>query len=330
MSKSTLNHTTSELAFFGKLPCRGDFVRSSQHGLLTDTLDQWQSQTMDRLSADPRWKLVYDAAPAVSFAVLGTGSQLGLAGHWLASQDASGRRFPFITASAFEQDDPREFARVSPVALGLIWARLEQVARVAHAATEFEHAQSSLMAPLAVVFHPEAAANAFQDFLETHTVASLEQMLAASGSRVSLRQATLALGLLLQPAMAQGAARLHKVLCLPLVHDQAMKGVVAAWWLSLVLGFFARHQIELGLFLASLDGVPYLMLGFHGASPATLSAVIDPAAMRAQGVQLTDLDWIESEVAADYGLRKLSTYLLDPGLSLAHALSVYEEVFLGV
>lgn len=329
MSSLPIVNTASELLYFGKVPSRGDFVRSSQHGPLIDQLDQWQSQTMERLSADPRWKLVYDAAPAVSFAILGTGSRVGLAGHWLSSQDASGRRFPFITASAFDLASPRAFARIGPVALARLWSRLEQVARVAHAATELEHAQASLSAPLELELHVNAAHTAFLDFLDTHTVANLEQMLAAAGTRVSVRQATLALGMLLQPAMTHGAAKLSKVLCLPLVNDLALRGPVASYWLSLILGFFQRHEVELGVFIAQLEGRPHLLLGFQGASAATLSAIVDPAVMATQGVSLTELDWVEEDVAVDYGLRKLSNYLLDPGLSLAQAMKVYDEVFLG-
>lgn len=319
----------AELLYFGKVPSRGDFVRSAQHPALIQSLDIWQSQAMDRLAADPRWKLIYDAAPAMQFAILGTGSEVGLAGHWLASQDASGRRFPFITAAAFDLAAPRAFAPLGPLALSRLWARLEQVARVAHAATELAHAQASLTASLDVDVNPSSAHAALSDFLETHTVASLEQMLSAAGSRLSLRQATLALGMLLQPAMSQGAAKLNKVLCLPLVQDTALRGAVASYWLSLVLGFFQRHAVELGVFMAQVDGRPHLLLGFHGASAASLHAVIDPALLLEQGVFLTHSEWVEDEVNADYGLRKLSNYMLDPGLSLAQVLRTYNEVFLG-
>lgn len=327
---SALASTSTELLYFGKVPSRGDFVRSAKHAALIGSLDTWQSQAMDRLSADPRWKLIYDAAPAVQFAILGTGSSVGLAGHWLASQDASGRRFPFITAAAFDLAAPRTFASLGPVALARMWARLEQIARVAHAATELEHAQASLSAPLDVGVHTAAAQAVLDDFLETHTVASLEQMLAASGVRISVRQSTLALGLLLQPAMAQGGGKLNKVLCLPLVHDAALRGPVASYWLSLILGFFQRHDVELGVFMSALQGRSQLLLGFQGASAATLHAVIDPAVLAEQGVSLLDCEWVEDEVLADYGLRKLSNYLRDPGLSLAQALATYREVFLGV
>jgi type VI secretion system protein ImpM len=326
---SVLSSSPTELLYFGKVPSRGDFVRSAQHASLIDSLDIWQSQTMDRLAIDPRWKLVYDAAPATQFAILGTGSSVGLAGYWLASQDGSGRRFPFITAAAFDLPQPRDFVMVAPLALSRLWARLEQVARVAHAAVELEHAQASLNGPLNVDVSLASAQRSFADFLDNHTVASLEQMLAASGTRISIRQATLALGLLLQPAMTQGAAKLNKVLCLPVVRENAMSGAVASWWLSLIMGFFTRHQVEVGMFVATLDGRPQLVLGFQGASALTLHAVIDPALLADQGVSLLDAQWVEDEVDADYGLRKLSNYLRDPGLSLAQVLSTYREVFLG-
>lgn len=326
---SAASTSATELLYFGKVPSRGDFVRSGQHTTLITSLDKWQSQTMDRLAMDPRWKLIYDAAAAMPFAILGTQSPVGLAGHWLASQDGSGRRFPFITAAAFDLAQPRDFAVLGPVALSRLWARLEQVAWVAHAAVDLAHAQASLSGSLGVDVHPATARAAFDDFLAAHSVASLEQMLAASGTRLSLRQATLALGMLLQPAMAQGTAKLSKVLCLPLVNDAALKGPVASYWLALILGFFNRHAVELGLFMTQLDGRPYMAVGFQGASATTLHTVIDPNLLRDQGVSLLESDWVEDEVESDYGLRKLSNYLRDPGLSLAQALSTYREVFLG-
>jgi type VI secretion system protein ImpM len=321
--------SSTELLYFGKVPARGDFVRSAGQAVLLSSLDKWQSQTMDRLAADPRWKLVYDAAPAIRFAILGTAARMGLAGHWMASQDASGRRFPFITASAFELQAPRPFAALAPLALARLWTRLEQVARVAHAAVDLEHAQASLAGPIDVVLNPPSAQGALADFLDTHTVGGLEQMLRASGARLDLRQATLALGLLLQPAMAQGAARLDKMLCLPLVSDGAASSAVAAYWLSLVLGFFQRHAVELCVFITTFDARPHLLLGFHGASAAALHAAIDPGLLGAQGVFLDESAWVEDEIDADYGLRKLSNYMRDPGLSLSQVLSTYKEVFLG-
>ena len=68
-TQATAGHSLGELLYFGKLPSRGDFVRSAQHTSLVADLDQWQSRTLERLSTDTRWKLVYDAAPDLSFAI---------------------------------------------------------------------------------------------------------------------------------------------------------------------------------------------------------------------------------------------------------------------
>lgn len=321
--------TAGELLYFGKLPSRGDFVRTTQHANLVAGLDQWQSRTLERLSLDPRWKLVYDAAPDLPFAIVSTGSRAALAGHWQASQDSSGRRFPFITAAAFEWSQPRDAAVLAPMMLAAVWVALSRAGRAARVATEHADAQASLLAVQPQAMSAERARAELLAFLDTHTVAGLEQMLAASGSRISVRQAVLALGLLLQPALTQGGARMGKLLRLPLAADPARQTPVASWWLLLVLGFFQRHDVELALFLDLHRGPPHLLLGFQGASASTLGAVIDPQAPGHEGVGLDQAEWVEAEVAQDVALRKLSTYLSDPDLSLWQAVRTSQEVFLG-
>lgn len=319
-----------ELLYFGKVPARGDFIRSAQHPALVDQLDRWQSQVMDRLSADPRWKLIYDRAPGLAFAVLGTASRVALAGHWLPSSDSSGRRFPFVTATTFQMPASKASWPAMPLALDRLWLRVEQVARVTHAATALEHAQASLSAPLHAPVETSVATSQLADFLDSHTLASLEQMLHAVGCEWSMRQSVLALGLMLTPAMTQGAGRLTKVLRLPLPAEAVVRAGVAAWWLSLVLSFFDRHELELGVFIVPRERGSELLIGFQGASALTLLAAVDAQTCQQHAVSLDQSDWVEAELVQDAGLRKLSNYLRDPGLSLGQALSIYREVFLGV
>jgi len=120
-----------------------------------------------------------------------------------------------------------------------------------------------------------------------------------------------------------------KLLRLPLAADPARQMLVASWWMLLVLGFFQRHEVELALFLDLHRGPPHLLLGFQGASASTLGAVIDPQGTGQEGVSLAHAEWVEAEVAQDVGLRKLSTYLSDPELSLWQAVRTSQEVFLG-
>ena len=140
------SHMAGELLYFGKLPCRGDFVRSTQHASLVADLDQWQSRTLERLSADPRWKLVYDEAPEFPFAIVSTGSRVALSGHWQASQDSSGRRFPFIVAATFDWPSPRDAAVLAPMMLAAAWGALSRAGRAARGAAEHADAQASLHA----------------------------------------------------------------------------------------------------------------------------------------------------------------------------------------
>ncbi len=318
-----------ELLYFGKLPSRGDFVRSAPHAQLVNDLDLWQSRTLERLAADARWKLVYDAAPELPFAILGTGSKVAMAGHWQASRDSSGRRYPFITAAVFAWPQPRDAAVLAPMMLAGVWAELARAGQGAQAAAGHADAQDCLQATRVQAMSAERARAELLTFLDTHTLSSLEQMLAASGTRLSLRQAVLALGLLLQPALIHGSDRLRRVLRLPLVVEPMWQAQVGAWWLLLVMGFFQHHEVELALFLDLHRGAPQLLMGFHGASALTLEAVIDPQASGREGVGLEEADWVEAEVAQDRGLRSLSTYLSDPDLSLWQAMRTSQEVLLG-
>ena len=120
------------LACFGKLPARGDFVRSGGRAQLTHTLDRWLTQGMELLAADARWKLNYDQVPPAHFAFLGTQGRVALAGHLTASADASGRRFPFVMAGMFDVPSASQgFLACSPSALARLWSRLEVLSRQA-------------------------------------------------------------------------------------------------------------------------------------------------------------------------------------------------------
>lgn len=337
-----------ERFYFGKLPTRGDFVCSDrQHPCMT-WLDRWMSQTLDRLAPDPRWKLTYDAAPTVAFAIVDVQGSKALAGHWQPSQDASGRRFPLLCLSELVADTPGVLPALAPLALHAEWQVLREVARQgagpvhgAAAGAAFEGdpgpAEPALGDTAALALPPAdatpwplaAAQEQLEAFWSQHSIVSFEQMLAAAGCRLSVRQALLALGLLLQPVMVQGVGKLSKDLCLPLPRSEPLQAAAASFWLSLVCGFFERSQAELAVFMITQGSPPVLLLGFQGASAASLHSVIDPELRQRDAVHLDAADWVEACVQDDWGLKKLSNYLKDPGLSLQQARQTFREVFMG-
>jgi type VI secretion system protein ImpM len=344
------------LAYFGKVASRGDFVRSAHNGALTQMLDQWLTQGLELLSADPQWKHFYDQAVPTHFAFLGTRSHQALAGHLVPSIDASGRRFPFVTTGAFEVEQPMAFMKHAPMALARLWTRLESLARQAHQADDAtalladigqqqgrhqgrqqanQQANQQDHQQVQIEVAPEAYAASFLDFVELQTMGSLEALLQTVHSGVSMRAVLLGLGLLLQPVPASGKSQLDKGLRLPLPRDPLYAPLVAALWLHLVSPFLARGDFELVVFAPGLSAgasggaAPWLSIGFAGGAAATVQALFDPQKAEQAFVTLLAPEWVEGQVTQDQAIKKLSSYLQQPQLSMAQALSTFAECFQG-
>jgi type VI secretion system protein ImpM len=325
------SHASPKLVYFGKLPSRGDFLRSNSASTpLVQTLDRWMSRTMELLANDPRWKQVYDEAHSAQFAFLGPRSPVGLAGHLVPSQDISGRRYPFIVAASFDVAEPAGFLGMSPLALSGLWTRLENASRLAQACEDAQQIHEVLAKTEQQLDHPLLASTLhFQEFLETQTLGSLETLLEDGGQPLPLRQTLLALGLLLQPLLTHSTPRLERGLVLPLVKDPLYRPFIATFWLDLLVGFVKRSALELGIFVTRSQGMPVLIVGFNGACPRSLRSVLDPHSCAQDNIEFSRPAWVERSVDTDYGLRKLSSYLRDPQLSLGQACLTFRETFLG-
>jgi type VI secretion system protein ImpM len=322
---------TGPVVYFGKLRCRGDFVRSAAGTALIQSIDQWMSQTMERLAEDSRWKLIYDAAQPVHFAIQSAQSAVGLVGHLAMSQDASGRRFPFVMAASFDAPEAAQLLPLSPLALQSVWASLDNLVRQALQASDFAQVQESLSPPpLPLEGRLDVLRERYAGFARGTSLERFEAMVSPAGADpVSMRQTLLALGLLLQPVLTQGHAGLNKGLLLPLPTDPVSLAPALTLWVDLVSRFFKRTQAEIALFVTRHGERPVLVMGFQGASAVTLRTVIDDGACRADNVSVTDAAWVEDWIEGDYGLRKLSNHLLAPSLSLAAAVDMFREIILG-
>ena len=323
--------TNVNVTYFGKIPSRGDFVKSGTSLQLLTSLDNWLARAMDSMSSDARWKNIYDEVQPFHFAFLGPSNKLAIAGHFTASSDAAQRRFPFVTAGAMEVDDSKAFMARSPLVLSRLWTRLSHLS--ANAATPTDAAQdlSTLASSVVQVDLGSTAYDAnFADFLELQTVGSLSQHLKSSGFSGDCRQLILGLGLLLQPVMASGESRLEKSLCLPLPSDPMYQYLCAAFWLSLINPFLQRASFEIAIYITQSGAQPVLVVGFNGASSHTLEAVLNPTVAQEHFITFDDAAWVEESVVSEYGVTKLSSYLEQPRLSLASVIQHFNEVFLGV
>lgn len=315
---------SARIGYFGKLPARSDFIKAADNLALASLLDDWLAEVMNVLSADPRWKLNYDAMRPLHFAFVGTRSRRAIAGHLAASSDSSRRRYPFLCMSAIDVDTPAIFVPRSPLILAPLWTELDLLAADVLDSSDPE-APLQALTGTRVEIDPANPQHdqGFVDFLDSHSVGALEAMLGSA----SVRRTILAVGLLLQPVRRSGAERLDKSLVLPLPLSSRQRNFVAAFWLDLIVPFLQQADFELGLFFADLHEQPSLVIGFCGAAPETLAAIIDPHSAAEQQISFDYAGWVDELIAGDARVQKLSAYLEQGQLSLRSVQALFHETF---
>ncbi|WP_028104393.1 type VI secretion system-associated protein TagF [Pseudoduganella violaceinigra] len=312
--------SSQRIAYFGKLPDWGDFVRSPGDQVLVELMDQWLAGVMQRLSGNPRWRQHYDACPPLDFAFAGTRSRQVVSGHLLASRDQSARRFPFACMAVHQVAKPRDFLPFSPLALAPAWSALAQTAAAAARVPD----EGMLPAPAPDM---ELAQEALEAFLSGACLASLEACLAPRPGEMPMRRLMLALGLLLSPLRLRGAPVPSRCLALPLPLEASMRPQVAAFWMTLAAPLLAQQDLEIAMFLAPLAGQPALVLGLDGANPASLHGVIDPEAGQEGMVMLGDCAWVEGALQGAAPLLRLAACLEQGQLGLPTAIQLFQETF---
>jgi type VI secretion system protein ImpM len=311
----------TRIGYFGKIPARSDFVKVADDQPVIGMLDDWLAQVMTRLPVDARWKLYYDAAPPVSFAFVGPARRHAVAGHLVASQDQSGRRFPFLMMRTVDVPEPEAFVARCPLAFGPLWDFLATMApRVVGSEDPGPYLQA--IADGTVGLGEDDVQ--LEEFLATFTVSALSAALGLEANRLIL-----GLGLLLQPVMHSRPAALQKSLVLPLPRDAATRCQAAAFWLELVTPFIRRTAFDLALFVTTVADRPALVIGFGAAAAETLHGIVDPIAGREQQVQLVDNGWIDEQLGIDIDVRALASYLEQPMLPLRLARELFLKTFIG-
>ena len=326
----SLASTHVSVGYFGKIPSRGDFVKGSDNPALVKLLDDWLARAMDLMTADAHWKANYDAVSPLHFVITGPRRRHAVAGHIVASSDASGRRFPFLMMGMLDVAEPGAFVPSAPLLLGRLWNRLESLSQGVTAAAD---AVAPLRAAAGQVveldLRADAHAAAFADFVELQSLDTLQALLAPAGSGGGGRGGRRAVGLVRPPGRPSRASRLEKSLVLPLPADPLYRGLVGAYWMHAIAPFLARADFELALFVTRIGARPRLVLGFGGASAHTLQAIMDPHAASERHIAFDDLDWVEDQVDTDYAVDKVSRHLKRSGVSLKSALDALCAAFIG-
>jgi type VI secretion system protein ImpM len=319
--------------FFGKLKCRGDFVRSTTASGLIHSLDRWMSSGIELMSEDVHWKQMYDQAKGVHFLMLNAIKGHAVVGHLLPSADSSGRRFPFIMACGMEVPAQAQSVALSPLLFQSSWTKLHEDMRSAVSASEddaytcLQNLQSATApgAGDAVLLGRE-----YEAFIGQTSLASFSQTLNIDGGMEQVRQLLLALGLLLQPLVDARPQEVDKGIVLPLPKTIWARPLFAAWWMDLIALFVGNKGLDLTVILpATMDDEGGLRVCFSAGAPAVLQALMDTRHSPEVFIPIDDTDWVRSYLDNDYGLKKFSSYLQQPSMSLVQVRRTFQEAFLG-
>ena len=101
--------TQDKLAYFGKLPCAGDFVQYNMPGSLGSNWDQWLQNSMlaSQQALGEGWLERFLVAPWWRFSIMPSIlDEQGWLGLWCPSVDKVGRYFPFTFLQPLDDSQP--------------------------------------------------------------------------------------------------------------------------------------------------------------------------------------------------------------------------------
>lgn len=323
--------TGSNATYFGKTPRHADFVRGRGHEKLISLLDDWITRAMQALSQRPDWKSTYDGTSALHFAFVSPTSMLSLIGTLSPSRDASGRRFPFLTASTIPRHDLRLF-RCAPSALANSYGALSTLSDSAVAGMELDQLENELnRLDCARDFDLAIAGDPLGHFVRETRLEALAASLGGRNTNEAVARTLLAIGLLMQQLFAASSSPVDKTLALPLPPDNhAQYWQVAGLWLYLITGFVRKPAMELQIIFERNTAAARMLVGFNGATAHPLCTALRGPQPDERTLCLIDPPWIDKHPALlrDNGLRKLASYLAQPTLSLERILITFRDAFL--
>jgi type VI secretion system protein ImpM len=329
-ASSTIQPANASSLYFGKIPSRGDFVKSGSGTQVIALIDNWVAKGMEMLSATPGWKSDYDDTAPRDFLFLSPRKRHAIYGTLIASADASNRRFPFITATLFEVEDALAFLSASPLVLER--HANYQRALIQHAAKAHDAADTlSTLDGTNLAIEPalEKIAEGYQRYLGRTTIAGLTNALAIDAEHATVRQMVLSIGYLLQPILVNYAQAPQKGLTIPLPRDPVESALVKSLWLELISVFLARAEFELAVFSGIHHGTPKLIVTFNGAAPHAFHALFERQAALDYLIEADQAAWVDEYAAQDAAMYKLSSYLEHGELSLQQMVQTFRQSFAG-
>ncbi|SKB88205.1 type VI secretion system-associated protein TagF [Luteibacter sp. 22Crub2.1] len=275
-------------SYFGKIPSKDDFMTSAgaDHRLVR-RLDHWLAECMARLSEHPGWQTAYDASESFDVLAATTHSRNVAAGTCLPSHDAAGRRCPMLACLRVQSRTPMAFAATAPIALGTLWSCLQ------HDLSQLKTLQdtgSSLQrmgtTPMLINADKRPHDEALREYMSTESAIHLDALLVSAGHATKTSNVLAALHALLNGVAAEPYLPISRGLILPLPADPMRRTRVAAFWMTQLLPYLGKRDIEV-VALLTRTPTPRLVISLDGTRGTELMAATMPAWVADAYIDLT-------------------------------------------
>lgn len=317
----TLDTSSYPLIYFGKLPSRGDFVRSRTHSNEINIIDHWVSEAV----VNTEHSLA--RISCIKFSHIDTLSNQIITGVLVSSHDSSQRHYPLIGFSQMWLEKPKSWMNYLPIKSASIWKTIHQSLVVAK--TQSNDIQATDLLNNCQISINENASTHYYDFINKITLDDIARL--TGQNKAQFIEQLIATGLLFLPILTKGFNGLNKTICWPLTSDEESSINLATFWQDLLHGFYQPHELHLNTYLYKGLEQYQMALSFSEPSgqllnelPVSMQDTINPD----RWVMMDKCDWTHGYIDEDIGLSRFNKLLLQDALYLYDTRQLFKKVFL--